>query len=96
VVEEAKEKPAVSMTIIELPTNIEPQERDEVTPKQTREEEVIEKIIGEEKPSAPIEEKTTTIEVVEVKKDVEEEEEKPLTQSLLCALMHFSLELAYV
>jgi hypothetical protein len=83
VVEKAKEEPAATTMIIELPANIEP-EKAKVTPEsiiepeQTKEEDVIEKIV-EEKPSAPTE-KTTTSEVVEVKKDVQEKE-KPPTQS---------------
>jgi hypothetical protein len=83
VVEKAKEEPAATTTIIELLANIEP-EKAKVTPEsivepeQTKEEEVIEKIV-EEKPSAPTK-KTTTSEVVEVKKDVQEKE-KPPTQS---------------
>jgi hypothetical protein len=82
VVEEGKEESAATTMIIELPANIEPEEKDEVTPEvivkpeKTEEKEVIEKIV-EEKPSAPTE-KTTTSEVVEVKKDAEE---KPPTQS---------------
>jgi hypothetical protein len=83
VVEEGKEESAATTMIIELPANIEPEEKDEVTPevivkpeKTKEEKEVIEKIV-EEKPSAPTE-KTTTSEVVEVKKDAEE---KPPTQS---------------
>jgi hypothetical protein len=83
VVEKAKEEPAATTTIIELLANIEP-EKAKVTPEsivepeQTKEEEVIEKIV-QEKPSAPTK-KTTTSEVVEVKKDVQEKE-KPPTQS---------------